>query len=61
MLVRGNIFVSGPDAEHAVSFASGGDTITVSDNTFSGPVRDIQTADGCEKVVLRANAGLDSK
>ena len=45
--VRGNIFTSGPNAEHAISFAPGGDTILVADNIFSGPVRDILPAVGC--------------
>ncbi|NBV32890.1 MAG: right-handed parallel beta-helix repeat-containing protein, partial [Proteobacteria bacterium] len=53
--VRGNIFTSGPNAEHAISFAPGGDTILVVDNIFSGPVRDILPAVGCENVTLRGN------
>jgi hypothetical protein len=53
--IRGNIFTSGPQAEHAITFAPGGDTILVSDNTFSEPVRDIPTATGCENVILRGN------
>jgi S-formylglutathione hydrolase FrmB len=53
--VRGNIFTSGPNAEHAISFAPGGDTILVADNIFSGPVRDIPPAAGCENVILRGN------
>jgi len=39
--VRGNLFTSGLNAEHAITFAPGGDTILVTDNIFSGPVRDI--------------------
>ncbi len=53
--VRGNIFTSGPNAEHAITFAPGGDTILVSDNIFSGPVRNIAPVVGCENVTIRSN------
>ncbi|MFZ4767631.1 MAG: NosD domain-containing protein, partial [Roseimicrobium sp.] len=53
--VRGNLFTSGPHAKHAITFAPGGDTILVADNIFSGSVRDIAPADGCENVTLRGN------
>ena len=53
--IRGNIFTSGPNAEHAIRFAPGGDTILVSDNIFGGPVRDILPAEGCENVTIRGN------
>jgi hypothetical protein len=56
--VRGNIFTSGPHAKHAITFAPGGDTILVTDNIFSGPVRDIAPATGCENVIIRRNSGL---
>lgn len=56
--VRGNIFTSGPDASHAITFAPGGDTILVSDNIFSGPVRDIAPVANCENVTIRNNVGL---
>ncbi len=58
VIVRGNIFTSGPCAEHAITFAPGGDTILVTDNVFSGSVRDIVPAAGCENVTVRGNAGL---
>jgi parallel beta-helix repeat protein len=53
--VRGNIFTSGPKAEHAITFAPGGDTILVVDNIFSGLVRDIPPPAGCENVTIRGN------
>lgn len=56
--VRGNLFTSGPHATHAIMFAPGGDTILVTDNVFSGPVRDIAPAVGCENVTSRGNIGL---
>jgi polygalacturonase len=59
VVVRDNIFTSGPNAEHAVTFAPGGDTILVTDNIFSGPVRDIAPAPGCENVKIRDNLGLE--
>ncbi len=57
--IRGNIFTSGPSAEHAVTFAPGGENILVMDNVFGGPVRDIPAANGCENVVIRGNSGLE--
>ena len=53
--IRGNIFTSGPNAEHAIKFSPGGDTIVVSDNLFRGPVRDIDQASECDNVILRNN------
>jgi nitrous oxidase accessory protein NosD len=59
--VRGNIFTSGPNAEHAITFAPGGDTILVTDNVFSGPVRDIPLATGSGNVTIRGNIGLEDR
>ena len=56
--VRGNVFTSGPNAAHAITFAPGGDSIVVADNLFAGPVRDIPPAAGCSNVSIRNNSGL---
>ncbi len=53
--VRGNIFTSGANAEHAITFAPGGDTILVKDNVFRGPVRDIVPPVGCVNVTIQDN------
>jgi len=53
--VRGNIFVSGNNAPHAITFAPGGDTILVTDNIFKGAVRDIAPVVGCENVTIQGN------
>jgi hypothetical protein len=58
--IRGNIFTSGAQAEHAITFAPGGDTILVTDNIFTGPVRDIPAATGSENVTIRGNVGLEA-
>jgi hypothetical protein len=58
VVVRGNIFTSGPNAVHALTFAPGGDTILVADNVFSGPVRTLPTPAGCENLTIRNNLGL---
>lgn len=55
IIVRGNVFTSGPNAAHAITFAPGGDTILVCDNIFAGPVRDIVPPTGCENVTIRNN------
>jgi hypothetical protein len=54
-MIRGNIFTSGSNAEHAIKFAPGGDTIVVTDNIFRGPVRDIDQSPGCDNVIVRGN------
>jgi S-formylglutathione hydrolase FrmB len=59
VIVRGNIFISGPNAEHAIRFEPGGDTLLVSDNIFRGPVRSIAPTDGCEAVTIRDNVGAE--
>ena len=51
--VRGNLFVSGPHAAHAITFAPGGDTILVRDNIFQGLVRDVPPAEGCTNVNIQ--------
>lgn len=57
--VRGNIFTSGPNAAHAITFAPGGQTILVTDNIFLGAVRDIAPAMDCEDVIIRDNVGVE--
>ena len=59
--VRGNIFTSGPNAAHAITFAPGGETILVTDNIFYGPVRDIPPAMDCKDVTIRDNVGIKSE
>lgn len=59
--VRGNVFTSAPQAIHAITFAPGGDTLAVTDNIFSGPVRDIAPATGCDNVTIRNNLGLPNQ
>jgi hypothetical protein len=58
--IRGNIFTSGPNAAHAITFAPGGESILIKDNLFSGPVRDIAPTVGCENVTLSGNVGVDN-
>lgn len=55
--VRGNIFTSGPNASHAITFAPGGETILVTDNIFHGAVRDIGPVIGIQDVTIRNNTG----
>jgi hypothetical protein len=57
--VRGNIFSSGDNASHAITFAPGGDTLLVSENIFQGKVRTIGPATGCTNVTIRGNVGAE--
>jgi hypothetical protein len=55
--VRGNIFISGDNASHAITFAPGGDTLFVSENIFQGKVRTIAPATDCTNVTIHGNVG----
>jgi len=57
--VRGNTFISGDHASHAITFAPGGDTLLVSDNIFRGKVRTIAPAADCTNVTIRGNVGAE--
>ena len=59
VIVRDNIFVTGPEASHAIEFHSGGDTLSVTGNVFQGPQRTVQVSSGCTNVVVRDNQGLE--
>lgn len=59
--IRGNIFTSGPQAEHAISFADGGDTILVTDNIFDGSVSDIVAGEDCRDLTIRNNLQRSTK
>lgn len=55
--VRGNVFLTGDRAAHAISFAAGGDALLVTGNLFQGERRTIATAPGCTNVTVRDNLG----
>ncbi len=57
--IRGNIFISGPHATHAITFAPGGDCLLVADNIFQGPIRTIGPITDCRDVTTRGNAGVE--
>ena len=57
--VRGNIFTSGDNASHAITFAPGGDTLLLTDNIFQGKVRTIAPATGCTNLTIRDNVGAE--
>lgn len=58
VIVEGNLFISGSNAAHAITFAPGGDGLQVVNNTFEGPVRTIPEIQGCKRVSIRDNQGL---
>lgn len=59
VVVRDNIFITGPEASHAIQFHGGGDTLSVTGNVFSGQRRTIEVSAGCSNVVIRDNQGLE--
>jgi len=58
VILRNNRFVSGPNAQHAMTFMPGGSRIVIQGNRFEGPVRDIPAAIGCSEVDVTGNIGL---
>ncbi len=56
--IEGNLFISGPNASHAMTFAAGGTGLMVHNNTFSGPIRSIPEPTGCNQVSIQNNLGL---
>ena len=58
VILKGNRFISGPNAKHAMTFMSGGSQIVIQGNRFEGPARDIPTAKGCSNVDISGNTGL---
>lgn len=59
VIVRDNIFVTGPECEETLGFAPSGHTIIVEGNVFEGPVRSIRVSEGCTGVRIANNAGID--
>ncbi len=58
VIVEGNLFLSGPNALHVITFAPGGDGVQVINNTFEGPVKTLPEPQGCTRVSIRDNQGL---
>ena len=58
VIVEGNLFISGPNASHAITFAPGGTGLLVRNNAFSGPVKTIPEPQGCSEVSIQDNKGL---
>lgn len=58
ILIRDNIFLTGPEATETIRFAPGGKNIVVSGNLFQGPRRSVKVAPGCAEVTLKDNSGL---
>jgi hypothetical protein len=61
VIVRGNSFTTQPEATHVITFAPGGDSLLVENNTFEGPIRSIPSPAGCSNTVFKDNRGLDDK
>ena len=59
VMLRDNIFVTGPEATHAITFAPGGANLVVTNNTFRGSVRTLPQSTGCTNVVIEANPDLE--
>ena len=60
IVLRDNVFVTGSEATHAITFAPGGENILLTGNSFRGSVRSMPPAAGCTNVVFQSNPGLES-
>lgn len=58
VIVRDNVFDTGPEAEHALTFARNGHEIVVEGNVFTGGARTIAVDPGCTDVHIGHNVGL---
>ncbi len=59
VVLRDNVFVSGPEATHALTFAPGGDHLVVTNNTFRGSIRTLPQPIGCSPIFILSNSGLE--
>lgn len=59
VIIRDNIFVTGPECAETIGFAESGHTIIVEGNVFDGPVRTVRVSEGCTDVRIANNAGVE--
>jgi hypothetical protein len=59
VIIRDNIFVTGPECAETIGFAEGGHTIIVEGNVFEGPVRSLRVSEGCTGVRIADNPGIE--
>ena len=58
VIVRGNIFVTGPECRDAIAFQGGGHDLLLEGNIFDGAVRTVRVEEGCEPPHCEHNLGL---
>jgi hypothetical protein len=58
VIVRGNLFVTGPECRDAIAFQGGGHDLLLEGNVFDGAVRSVRVEDGCEMPHHEHNLGL---
>jgi len=58
VIVRDNIFVTGPECQDAIDFGPHGHDLLVEGNVLQGPVRSVRVAPSCERVHIGANLGM---
>jgi hypothetical protein len=61
VIVRDNLFVTGPEARAAMSFARGGHDLLVAGNVVQGGSRELLVEDGCERVEIGGNPGVERR
>lgn len=57
VVIRGNVFDTGPECGPALSFAKNGTNLLIADNIFKGAGREIRIDPACRDVILRDNLG----
>lgn len=61
VIVRDNVFDTGPDCGAGISFAQAGSRITVTGNIFKGPGATVVVDPSCRDVTVAGNTGLRGK
>lgn len=58
VIVRDNIFATGPECAAAIDFGPNGHDLVLDGNVFEGPVRSARVDPSCERVHIGANPGM---
>lgn len=59
VILRDNLFVTGPDCSDAITFAAGGHDIHLDGNIFDGPARTVRVDPGCTNVTIGTNPNME--
>ena len=61
VILRDNLFVTGPECEAAITFGRNGHDIVVEGNSFEGPARTVRVEPGCSNVRIGTNLNMTTE